>query len=160
MWFNSGFKGLKEMEFILESLFSVYFNKVLLTVYENSFTESYRIQFHQFRNVAMDLFSIKIFNLNRFEFSKKWANVTENIYSTEFYNITWKLFWCVKYATERKGTYSCLDKRLVLVECWIENLHLMQAIYSMLREIPMPCCSILQWVSGKFIHPEVMYRRK
>jgi len=76
------------MEFILESLFSVYFNKVLLTVYENSFTESYRIQFHQFRNVAMDLFSIKIFNLNRFEFSKKWANVTENIYSTEFYNIT------------------------------------------------------------------------
>jgi hypothetical protein len=37
-----------------------------------------------FENVAMDLFSIKIFDL-RFEFSKKkkkkiWANVKENIY--------------------------------------------------------------------------------
>jgi hypothetical protein len=38
-----------------------------------------------FENIIMNLILIKIYDLNRFEFSKKWANVTENIYFTEFY---------------------------------------------------------------------------
>jgi CRISPR/Cas system-associated protein Csx1 len=38
-----------------------------------------------FENIAMNLVSIKIYDLNRFEFSKKRAKVSENIYFTEFY---------------------------------------------------------------------------
>lgn len=36
-------------------------------------------------NVALNLFSRKIYGLYLFEFSKKWTNVTENIFFTEFY---------------------------------------------------------------------------
>jgi len=33
-----------------------------------------------FENIAMNLVSIKIYDLNRFQFSKKWASVTKIIY--------------------------------------------------------------------------------
>lgn len=42
---------LKEMEEILE-FFSVYFNTVFLTVYDSSFTESYRVQFRDIRKYS------------------------------------------------------------------------------------------------------------
>lgn len=46
----------------------------------------------------MNLISIKIYDLNRFEFPKKWSNVTENIYFTEFYKYYMKnLMACEVY---------------------------------------------------------------
>jgi hypothetical protein len=51
-----------------------------------------------FENIIMNLISIKIYDLNRFEFPKKWSNVTENIYFTEFYKYYMKnLMACEVY---------------------------------------------------------------
>jgi len=66
----------------------------------------------------MNLVSIKINDLNLLSFPKNGQTWQRIYISLNSISIIWKLLWCVKYATERKGTYSCLDTRLVLVDRW------------------------------------------
>ena len=150
---------LQEVECILVFFFVFIFNTVVLKVSDHSLNPT-EFSSIAIENIGVNSVLIKICNLNQFKFSKNgqtWQGIYVSLNSV---NIIWELLRCSKHAAELKGTYSCLSTHMVLVERWIENLYLIQAIYSLLREIPMPGCSILQWITGKFIHPEVMYRRK